>query len=187
MFNTQEGNSKMKVIQHISNRATRGKNLTLFYGMHNFSVGKILVALTAEGICWFGINCKVKDLHEDWKRAKIIKDTSTTATVALEIAKRWPDTLDKLSIPIVLYGTEFQIKVWEELLKIKPSTTMTYGQIAKRIGNPQATRAAGSALGKNLISLVVPCHRVIHASSRKSNYRWGIATKEALLNTERKD
>ncbi len=173
----------MKIIRHT---AAQKRNLTLIYGIHDFPLGKILVALTAEGICWLGINCKVKDLRMDWKETKVLLNPTATAPVALKITKLWPSTIDKLSIPIVLYGTKFQIKVWEESLKIKPGTTATYGQIAKKIGKPQAAQAVGSALGKNLISLIIPCHRIVHASSRKSNYRWGIAIKKALFNAEEK-
>ena len=178
----------MKVIlQQISAHATRESGLTLVYGIHDFPVGKILIAMTDEKLCWLGITNKVKYLHEDWKKAKIIENMTVTAPIALEIAKLWSArTLDKLSMPVILYGTEFQLKVWEELLKIKPGTTMTYKQIAEKIGNPKAVRAVGGALSKNAVSIIVPCHRVIHASSGKSNYRWGVLAKKTLLNAERK-
>ncbi|MCK5519125.1 MAG: methylated-DNA--[protein]-cysteine S-methyltransferase [Alphaproteobacteria bacterium] len=177
----------MKVIlQQISAHATRGSGLTLVYGIHNFPVGKILIAMTDEKLCWLGITCKVKYLREDWKGAEIIEDTAITSPVASEIVKYWPKALDKLSVPIVLYGTEFQLNVWAELLKIKSGTTITYGQIAEKIGKPKASRAVGSTISKNTVSIIVPCHRVVHASSGKSNYRWGVLVKDALLNAERK-
>src|ERR1700722_4457149 len=102
----------MKVIQHTASRTARGKNLTIVYGIHDFPVGKILVALTAEGLCWLGINCAAAKLRENWKGAELVEDKAATAKAAREIAKLWPDNMGKLSIPVVLYGTDFQLKVW---------------------------------------------------------------------------
>ena len=175
----------MKVIQHQATRTSRGKNLTIVYGIHDFPAGKILVALTAEGICWLGINCGVAKLRENWKGADLIEDAALTAKTAKEIAKRWPDSLEKLSLPVVLYGTAFQLKVWRELLKIKSGATVTYEYIAKKIGKPKAVRAVGSAVGRNTVSIVVPCHRVVNKSSGRINYGWGPAVKKALLKGEK--
>jgi len=175
----------MKVIQHTASRTTRGKNLTIVYGIHEFPVGKILVALTAEGLCWLGINCGAARLHKEWKGAELVEDNAATARVAKEIAKNWPDSLEKLSVPIVLYGTEFQLKVWKELLKIKSGSTVTYEYIARKIGKPKAVRAVGSAVGKNTVSIVVPCHRVVNKSSGRINYGWGPEVKKALLKGEK--
>ena len=175
----------MKVIQHTASRASRGKNLTIVYGIHDFPVGKILVALTAEGICWLGINCGVSKLRENWKGAELVEDQAATTKAAREIVKHWPDNLEKLSIPVVLYGTAFQLKVWKELLAIKSGATVTYEHIAKKIGKPKAVRAVGSAVGKNTVSIVVPCHRVVNKSSSKISYGWGPAVKKALLKGEK--
>lgn len=174
----------MKVISHLSSRAVRGRNLTICYGIHDFPVGKILVAMTAEGLCWLGINCGVEKLRENWKGAELVEDKAITTKAAREIAKLWPDSLEKLSIPVVLYGTAFQLKVWKELLKIKSGATVTYEHIAKKIGKPKAVRAVGSAVGKNTVSIIVPCHRVINKASGKISYGWGPAVKKALLKGE---
>ena len=175
----------MKVIQHPASRTTRGKGLTICYGIHDFPIGKILVALTSEGICWLGINCGVEKLRENWKGAELVEDKAVTAKAAREISRCWPENLDKLSVPVVLYGTAFQLKVWKELLKIKSGATVTYEYIAKKIGKPKAVRAVGSAVGKNTVSIVVPCHRVVNKSSGRINYGWGPAIKKALLKGEK--
>jgi AraC family transcriptional regulator of adaptative response/methylated-DNA-[protein]-cysteine methyltransferase len=175
----------MKVIPHLASRAGRGKNLTICYGIHDFPVGKILVALTAEGICWLGINCGSGKLRDNWKGAEFIEDAKVTARAAKEIARLWPEKLEQLSIPVVLYGTEFQLKVWKELLRIKSGATVTYEQVAKKIGKPGAARAVGSAAGKNTVSIVVPCHRVVNKASGRVNYGWGPVVKKALLKGER--
>lgn len=174
----------MKVIQHTAARTARGKNLTICYGIHDFPVGKILVAMSAEGLCWLGINCSAAKLQENWKGAELIEDKAVTAKTAKEIAKLWPNNLDKLSVPVVLYGTAFQLKVWKELLKIKSGATVTYADIARKIGKPAAVRAVGSAVGKNTVSIVVPCHRVVNKASNRINYGWGPAVKKALLKGE---
>jgi AraC family transcriptional regulator of adaptative response/methylated-DNA-[protein]-cysteine methyltransferase len=175
----------MKVIQHTASRAARGRNLTIVYGIHTFPTGKILVAMTAEGLCWLGINCGEAKLRENWKGAELIRDDAFTAKTAKEIGKRWPDSLEKLSVPVVLYGTVFQLKVWKELLKIKSGSTVTYHDIARKIGKPKAVRAVGSAVGKNTVSIVVPCHRVINKNASRVNYGWGPAMKLALLKGEK--
>jgi AraC family transcriptional regulator of adaptative response/methylated-DNA-[protein]-cysteine methyltransferase len=174
----------MKIIQHKSARATRGKHLTLVWGIHSFPAGEILVALSHEGICWLGINCKFADLQKNWPGAEFVEDEKLTGKAAREIAKLWPRDLGALSIPVVLYGTEFQLKVWRELLKIKPGATLTYARLAQKIGKPSAVRAVGSAVGKNTVSIVVPCHRVINTSGTKISYGWGPAVKIALLKGE---
>lgn len=175
----------MKVIQHTASRTSRGKNLTIVYGIHDFPIGKILVALTAEGLCWLGINCGIAKLRENWKGAELVEDKGATAKTAREIAKLWPSHMNELSIPVVLYGTAFQLKVWNALLKIESGSTVTYAHIARKIGKPKAVRAVGSAVGKNTVSIVVPCHRVVNKSSNRINYGWGPTVKKALLKGER--
>ena len=175
----------MKVITKTASKSTRGNGKTIVWGIHNFPVGKILVAQTSDGICWLGINCGVEKLRANWKGAELVEDKAVTTKAAKEIGKLWPDNLEKLSIPLVLYGTEFQLKVWKELLKIKSGSTVTYEYIAKKIGKPKAVRAVGSAVGRNTISIVVPCHRVVNKSSGRINYGWGPEVKKALLKGEK--
>ncbi len=174
----------MKVITHTAARAARGRGLTIVYGIHDFPTGKILVALTAEGICWLGINCGAARLAKEWPGAELVEDKAVTARAAKEIARLWPMKLAQLKLPVVLYGTPFQLKVWKELLKIKPGATVTYQSIAKKIGKPAAVRAVGSAVGKNTVSIVVPCHRVVNKTGGRVNYGWGPEMKKALLKGE---
>jgi AraC family transcriptional regulator, regulatory protein of adaptative response / methylated-DNA-[protein]-cysteine methyltransferase len=175
----------MKVIAKIAPKSTRGRNLTLVWGIHDFPVGKILVALSAEGLCWLGINCGREALAKNWPGAELVEDHQVTRKTAAEIAKLWPDNLEKLSIPLVLYGTPFQLKVWKELLKIKSGSLSTYQEVARKIGKPKAVRAVGSAVGRNTVSIVVPCHRVVNKDSGRINYGWGATVKLALLKGEK--
>jgi AraC family transcriptional regulator of adaptative response/methylated-DNA-[protein]-cysteine methyltransferase len=174
----------MKVIQHISSRALRGQAITLVWGVHPFPVGKILIALSAEGLCWLGFNCGEKELRKNWPKAELVEDQALTATPAAEIARLWPKNLERLSTPVVLYGTAFQLKVWSALLGIKPGFLVTYEDVARKIGKPKAVRAAASAVGKNPVSLVVPCHRVVNRDQSKVNYGWGADLKRTLLARE---
>lgn len=174
----------MKVIAKPLPKAARGRGLTLVWGVHPFPTGKILVALSAEGLCWLGINCGRDRLAKEWPGAQLVEDEKVTAKAAKEIAKLWPGNMDKISVPLVLYGTPFQLKVWKELLKIKPGKLVTYGDIAKKIGKPAAVRAVGSAVGRNTLSIVVPCHRVVNKDGGIVNYGWGPAMKKSLLKGE---
>lgn len=175
----------MKVVYKTASKAARGRNLTLVWGIHDFPVGKILVARSHEGICWIGINCDVRALKKNWPGANLIEDEKITAAAAREIARKWPKDFDGLSFPLILYGTAFQLKVWKELLKIKSGKTTTYEAVAKKIGKPKAVRAVGSAVGKNTVSILVPCHRVVNKSGNRINYGWGPAVKLALLKGEK--
>jgi AraC family transcriptional regulator of adaptative response/methylated-DNA-[protein]-cysteine methyltransferase len=178
----------LKLVTHTTTRAARGKGLTLVWGLHDFALGKMLIALSAEGLCWIGLNCGEKDLAKNWPGANLVEDKKLTEKTARDIAKAWqkgwPEHAAGVSAPLVLYGTAFQIKVWKELLKIKSGQTVTYADIARKIGKPAAVRAVGSAVGKNTLSIIVPCHRVVNTSGNKISYGWGPAMKKALLKAE---
>ena len=176
-----------KIIAHTTTRAARGKGLTIVWGLHDFALGKMLVALSAEGLCWIGLNCDAKDLAKNWPGANLVEDRKLTEKAARDIAKAWQKgwpQASALGLPLVLCGTAFQIRVWKELLKIKSGQTVTYADIAHKIGKPAAVRAVGSAVGKNPLSIIVPCHRVVNTSGNKISYGWGPAMKKALLKAE---
>lgn len=174
----------MKVITKESSKTNRGKGLTLVFGRHDFSEGHLVVVLGAKGLYWLGLNCPASRIAKEWPQAELIEDAAVTKAVAQEIAQNWQQGIRDLSVPLVLCGTQFQIKVWKELLKIKAGKTVTYQDIAKKIGNPAAVRAVGSAVGKNPLSIVVPCHRVVNKDGKKINYGWGVKMKKALLKGE---
>jgi AraC family transcriptional regulator of adaptative response/methylated-DNA-[protein]-cysteine methyltransferase len=177
----------MKVICKPASKTRRGRGLTLVWGRHPFPAlpgAHILVALSAEGLCWLGINCDGARLAKDWPGANLIEDAKITRKAAAEIARCFPGRLENLGVPLVLYGTPFQLKVWKELLRIRSGSVETYATVAKKIGAPRAMRAVGSAVGRNTVSIVVPCHRVINKDSARINYGWGPEVKRALLKKE---
>lgn len=172
---------------------SHGAGLAIHYGLHPTPFGKCLIATTERGICHLGFvqtseGNAIDNLVADWKQAKMIEDYKTTAPLITRIfSNPTPDSVfDKENQPLKLHlrGTNFQIKVWEALLNIPTGTVTTYEHIAAQIGNPNALRAVGTAVGHNPIAVLVPCHRVIRKSGEFGNYRYGIARKKALLAKE---
>mgnify|MGYP006203450417 CR=1 FL=1 len=99
---------------------------------------------------------------------------------------RKPTALDAPDVPLDILGTAFQWKVWKALTEIPAGQTRTYGEIARRIGEPKAARAVGRACATNHAAVVIPCHRAVGASGAQTGYRWGVARKERLLAEERR-
>lgn len=135
-------------------------------------------------------NKKIREIH--FNKEEIRKDLeSNKSPLIKETIEQLEEYLQgkrkSFDIPLDPKGTEFQKSVWNELLKIPYGETCSYGEIAKRIGNPKAARAIGMANNRNPISIVIPCHRVIGASGKLVGYGGGIAIKEKLLNLEKEN
>lgn len=164
----------------------RGDGLEIRFGLHDSPFGRALVAATERGICWLGFVRAgneaeiVDELTGDWPAARCVHDPAATAALARRAL--WAAGEEPLAL--VLYGTNFQIKVWEALLHIPPGQVASYGDIAQAVGNPRAVRAVGRAVGANPVSLLIPCHRVILNSGLIHNYRWGVARKRRILALE---
>ena len=104
--------------------------------------------------------------------------------VRRELAAYWRSSSVKFAVPLDLQGTAFQQSVWRALLRIRPGTTSTYAAIATRAGSPSAVRAAGAAIGRNPVSVIVPCHRVLGRDGSLTGYAGGLERKQALLQRE---
>ena len=118
-----------------------------------------------------------------WPEATYVENQQATAAYAKRIfeSERWkPDQ----PLKIVFIGTDFEIRVWETILRIPFGKASTYSDIASHIGKPKAARAVGTAVGKNPISFVVPCHRVLEKSGGLGGYHWGLTRKRAILGWE---
>ncbi len=152
------------------------------------TLGQILVAATEKGICAIFLgpdaDALVSDLQERFTRADLslgdenLQDWLAVAISAVEHPER------KTDLPIDLIGTAFQVRVWEALREIPPGSTLTYQEIAERIGQPTSARAVGNACGSNPVAVLVPCHRVVRTDSSLGGYRWGIEIKTELLKRE---
>lgn len=162
---------------------TLGPALEIRYGIHDTPVGRVMLGITERGICWLAFVADdgrpaEKEFAVAWAGATLIRDQTATADW-VERAFSF-DSLGKKPLPLLIRGTNFQIKVWEALLRIPFGQLATYQDVAKAIGNPKAVRAVGSAVGKNNISWLIPCHRVILSSGIMHNYRWGVRQKKIL-------
>jgi AraC family transcriptional regulator of adaptative response/methylated-DNA-[protein]-cysteine methyltransferase len=167
----------------------RGKGLTITYGFHDSPFGECLIARTDRGICWLsfvrngGRKALLDELGGPWKNARIVEDPAKTRPLVARIydPAQWRRSSP---LPILVKGTNFQIKVWEALLRIPVGTVVTYEDVALCIGLPKAVRAVGNAVGKNPVSFVIPCHRVVRKTSEFGNYGGGPARKKAMIGWE---
>ena len=164
-----------------------GQGLRIEYGVHPTPFGEALVAVTSRGLCGFaflgqgGDKAALSQLKGHWPKAGFVHNPAATGDVVQKIFH--PSKSGK-NLKVLLKGTPFQIKVWEALLKIPAGCVMAYGELAEKIGKPQASRAVGSAVGQNNIAYLIPCHRVIRETGVLGDYRWGSARKKALLGWE---
>jgi AraC family transcriptional regulator of adaptative response/methylated-DNA-[protein]-cysteine methyltransferase len=166
-----------------------GEGVTIRYGIHLTPFGKCLIGLTERGICHLGFVTgsegeAVDSLVHEWKEARMVEDYRSTAALVGPIFDVRYDTRIRQPITLHLRGTNFQLKVWEALLQIPAGSATTYEGLAQRIGQPNASRAVGSAVGHNPIAFLIPCHRVIRKVGDFGNYRYGELRKKALLARE---
>jgi len=168
--------------------AAHGDGIAIRYGVHETPFGPCLIAVTDRGICALrftdedNVENAVAELERDWRRATLVRDDSGTSASVRTIFDRAGDATGPL--PLLLRGTNFQLKVWEALLRVPETCLISYGDLAERIGMPSATRAVASAVGANPIAFVIPCHRVLRSSGALGGYRWGMDRKIVMLERE---
>jgi AraC family transcriptional regulator, regulatory protein of adaptative response / methylated-DNA-[protein]-cysteine methyltransferase len=156
------------------------------YGFDMTPFGQIIVARTWMGICDLQFidnnpHEVVAELGRRWgERAELTMDNTMAHTVERVIFEGFEH-----EIKLDLKGTEFQLKVWEELRKVPFGTTISYGELARRIGKPKAVRAVATAVATNPVSMIVPCHRIIHSDGTIGQYRWGAKLKKQLIDWEK--
>jgi AraC family transcriptional regulator of adaptative response/methylated-DNA-[protein]-cysteine methyltransferase len=166
-----------------------GEGLAISYGFHPSPFGTALVMATDRGLCGLAFadsgqeKSALADMRGRWPKARYIEDPARTAPIAQRIFDRslWrPDR----PLRVVLIGTDFEVRVWETLMRIPLGHASTYSNVADTIGAPKAARAVGAAVGKNPVCFVVPCHRVIGKSGDLTGYHWGLTRKRAMLGWE---
>jgi AraC family transcriptional regulator, regulatory protein of adaptative response / methylated-DNA-[protein]-cysteine methyltransferase len=166
-----------------------GAGLTLRYGFHPSPFGTAIVMATGRGLAGVafadagGEQAALSDMMGRWPKATYVEDYLTTAPLAQRIfdPKLW--RADQ-PLRVVLIGTDFEVRVWETLLKIPMGRAVSYSDIALKIKAPKAARAVGAAIGKNPVSFVVPCHRALGKDGKLTGYHWGITRKQAILGWE---
>ena len=153
------------------------------------ALGRLLVAATERGVCRValgdGAAALEADLLAEFPAARVVQDKSGklngwVSSILAYLDGREPD----LDLPLDIRATAFQRRVWQELQRIPFGKTRSYAEVARRIGEPRATRAVAQACGKNPVALVIPCHRVVRADGELGGYRWGVDRKRSLLEQE---
>ena len=159
-----------------------GAGLEIRYGFHPTRFGNCLLAVTGRGICGlqFVAEDNVSELTQRWPGARLIERPDVTAPLVERIFSRL-ETDTNAPLNLLVVGTNFQVKVWEALLRIPPGAVVSYETIGRWIGKPSAPRAIGSAIAHNPIAYLIPCHRVIRATGFIGDYRWGSVRKQAIL------
>jgi len=162
----------------------RGAGVTIRYSIHHSPFGQCLIAVTERGVCHLGFvqateGDAIDNLAADWPMAKLVEDDDATAQLMRPIF----DIGQRADIPLRLHlhGTNFQLKVWEALLRIPLGSLTSYEMLAAQIGRPSAARAVGRAVARNPVAVLIPCHRVIRKLGNFGDYRYGSARKQALL------
>ena len=170
----------------------RGDGLEMAYGFHASPFGDALIVATDRGIAGIAFvnddalqtrQDALADMTQRWPRANYVEKPDVTAPHAKVIfnAQKWNR---EQPVRLVMIGTDFDVRVWEALLKIPMGRAVSYTDIARHIGAPSASRAVGSAVGRNPISFVVPCHRVLRGDGTLGGYHWGLTRKRALIGWE---
>jgi AraC family transcriptional regulator of adaptative response/methylated-DNA-[protein]-cysteine methyltransferase len=166
-----------------------GAGMTLQYGFHPSPFGTAIVIASGRGLAGLAFadpgqeQTALADMLRRWPNATCVEDHAGTAALAQRIfdTRLWrPDQ----PLRVVLIGTDFEVRVWEALLKIPMGCATTYSDVAANIRSPKASRAVGAAVGRNPVSFVVPCHRVLGKSGALTGYHWGITRKQAMLGWE---
>jgi AraC family transcriptional regulator of adaptative response/methylated-DNA-[protein]-cysteine methyltransferase len=168
---------------------TRGEGLTIRYGYHISPFGVALIMVTDRGLAGLSFNDAggereaFADMSGRWPNAAYVEDMAATAPYAARIfdPARWRSDQP---LKVVLIGTDFQVRVWQALLRIPMGKACSYSSIAAGIGAPAASRAVGAAIGANPVSFVVPCHRALGKSGALTGYHWGLTRKRAILGWE---
>jgi AraC family transcriptional regulator of adaptative response/methylated-DNA-[protein]-cysteine methyltransferase len=164
----------------------KGSGVDMSYGFGFTPFGEALLAWTGRGICFLGF-CHEKGrqhswqhLTEQWPDAQLTEHPAEAVEKLSEVFK----VQEHKQLKLWLRGSPFQLRVWEALLQIPPGTHCTYGQVATFTGNAGASRATGTAVGRNPVSWLIPCHRVINSLGTLGGYRWGMDTKQAIIGYE---
>jgi AraC family transcriptional regulator, regulatory protein of adaptative response / methylated-DNA-[protein]-cysteine methyltransferase len=169
----------------------RGAGIDFTYGFDESPFGRALVVATDRGLAGIGFSegseegdaIALQDMVRRWPMARFTRDDARIAPIASRSFR--PTEWDREApLRIVLIGTDFEIRVWQALLTIPVGRATTYSSVAEEVGVPKAARAVGAAVGRNPISFVVPCHRVVGKSGALTGYHWGIARKRAMLGWE---
>jgi len=165
-----------------------GQGVKINYSITDCELGRILVARTIKGLCNVAFADEDASLEENLRKeypnAEVIKDAKVLKGFVDEILNHLAGEKKRLDLPLDIQATAFQMKVWELLRKIPYGETVTYSQIAEKLGDTKKVRAVAQACANNRVAVVIPCHRVVGKDGKLTGYRWGVERKERLLARE---
>ena len=166
-----------------------GEGLTIRVGTHPTQLGRALAATTERGVVALSFVDGDEDaarsaLATSWPAATFVDDPADTAWVAARLRAVLDGDVDAQPLRVVASGTNLQLKVWEALLRVPDDRVVSYSEVARAIGSPRAIRAVASAVGRNPVAALIPCHRVLRATGELGGYRWGLTRKRAMLARE---
>lgn len=171
-----------------------GEDLEILYGVHHSPFGYCFIAQTQRGVCKLSFFDQADDGHalaelqQEWPNASIHSNREATHTTFIRLfpceVSEAPLAVATTPLKILLKGSPFQLQVWEALLTVPPGTMRSYQHIADTMGKPSAVRAVASAIARNPLAYLIPCHRVIRSTGALNNYRWGDTRKAAMLGLE---
>ncbi len=167
----------------------QGAGITIWYGFHATPFGDCLLAVTARGICnlLFVSGGDRRETFQafaqNWPGTALVEDVAKTRPSIQQIFST-AGAGQRPSFHLFLKGTNFQVQVWQALLQIGPGTAVSYSSVARMMGRPTTVRAVGSAIGRNPIAYLIPCHRVLRRAGGFGDYHWGAARKKAMLGWE---
>ncbi len=167
---------------------TGGKGMKINFTIADCTLGKLLVARTEKGVCAVTLGDSGEflsaKLREEFPKAEIAENNENLKEFVEAILQHLSGKNKFIDLPLDLQATAFQMQVWELLRKIPFGETLSYKQVAEKLGNPKAVRAVARACATNRVAVVIPCHRVIGANGNMSGYRWGIERKRKLIESE---
>jgi methylated-DNA-[protein]-cysteine S-methyltransferase len=163
--------------------------MEMYYQELKTPIGTLLVAASSRGICRIGFPSESAGHRADWfhRHFSVVPQRGVEGSltrVMAQLNNYFEGQEEAFDVPLDLRGTPFQVRVWRQLLDIPYGATVSYGEVARAIGNPRASQAVGAAVGKNPVPIVVPCHRVIGHDGSLVGFGGGLPTKEKLLKLE---
>jgi AraC family transcriptional regulator of adaptative response/methylated-DNA-[protein]-cysteine methyltransferase len=166
-----------------------GANTEIRFAIGECSLGSILVAASARGVCAILLgddpDALARDLQDRFPKATLLGGDRTFERVVSRVIGLVENPRQILDLPLDIRGTVFQQRVWQALREIPAGKTKSYAEVAARLGMPKAVRAVARACAANALAIAVPCHRVLRRNGEMSGYRWGVERKRALLQRER--
>lgn len=163
---------------------------TIRYALATTTLGSLVVGLTDNGVCYIAFGERTDDLlgelAQRFQAAEIVPAAPDDARLVDAVVELVDDPSHARALPLDVRGTVFQQRVWQALTRIRPGETVSYGELARKIGSPSAVRAVAQACGANPLAVAVPCHRVVGSDGSLTGYRWGVERKRRLLEHEKR-